>query len=224
MFNPLGNFNVHAPIAEEALSAAKAFRSQVPSIPKGLLSRVYLHWSVEGYGACDGQYNFVVDLRDGKWTLLLAHDPRDNAPGLNSNSEASHTWHRNTGAVGIAINGMDGAGEHDFGPDAVQVHELEYLCALAALVCVTYGIDSNGTVADGSTHADNNGNPVNTRGEHNILTHGECAVIDAYPDERWDLGSFVSLPEGVNLTPAMRSACGDALRARIHEYAVALKG
>jgi hypothetical protein len=119
---------------------------------------------------------------------------------------------------------MDGASETNFGPDGVQVHELEFLCALAALCAVEYGIDSNGTVAaPGSDHLDNNNANVNTAGEHNILTHGECAVIDAYPTERWDLGTLVALADGASLTPAMRSQCGDALRERIHGYAVALK-
>lgn len=224
-FNPLGSFNVNAPLSQDALSAAKAFHSSLPAIAKGLITRIYLHWAVEAFGCLDGQYNFEVDLEGGKWVMKLTHNPQDNAPGLDNNPEASHTWHRNTGAVGIAIAGMDGARESNFGPDGVQLHELEYLCALAALCAVTYGVDSNGTVAaPGSSHTDNNGNSVNTTGERNILTHGECAVIDAYPGERWDLGSFVALPEGVSLTPEMRTACGNALRARIHEYAAALKG
>lgn len=223
-FNPLGNFNTSASIDQNALNAAKAFRSKLPAVPKGLLDRIYLHWAVEAYGCLDGQYNLEIDLEGGKWGMFLTHNPQDNAPGMDDAAMASHTWHRNTGAIGIAISGMDGAGEHDFGPDGVQVHELEYLCALAALACVTYEIDSQGTVQNGAVHSDNNGNSVNTRGEHNILTHGECAVIDAYPGERWDLGSLVALPNGVELTPAMRSACGDALRARIHEYAAALRG
>jgi hypothetical protein len=91
-------------------------------------------------------------------------------------------------------------------------------------------VDTNGTVpAPGATHPSSNdsgnhpGN-VNTTGEHNLLTHAECAVIDDYPTERWDEGSLVPLPAGVSLTTAMRSQCGDALRARTHEYAVALKG
>lgn len=183
-----------------------------------------MHWEVEPYVDVDPAYNGVVPLLGGAWKMALSTDPRNQVAGLNDNPEASHTWHRNTGAVGLAIAGMSGASTTDFGPYPVQVHQLEFLCAMAAAFAVEYGIDAAGTVpAPGSDHADNNGANVNTTGEHTILTHGECAVIDAYPTERWDLGSFVPLPAGVSLTPAMRSQCGDALRARIHGYAEALK-
>jgi hypothetical protein len=224
MYNPIGQFNPAAPLLPDALAAAKAFRSKLPQIPARGITRIYLHWAVEPFGCTDGQYNFEVDLEGGKWVMVETHDPRDNVAGLNSNPSASHTWHRNTGAIGIAISGMDGATTTDFGPDGVQMHELEYLCALAALVAVEYGVDSNGLVpAPGADHADDNGSNVNTTSEHNILTHGECAVIDAYPTERWDLGCLHALPSGVSLTPSMRSASGDALRQRIHLYAAALK-
>lgn len=223
-WTPVGDFNPEAPLLDDALNAAQAFKAKLPTIPSGGISRIYLHWAVESFGCTDGAYNFEVDLEGGQWVMVLTHDPRDNVAGLDNNPEASHTWHRNTGAIGIAISGMDGATTTDFGPDGVQLHELEYLCALAALCAVTYGVDSNGTVpAPGFNHADNNGANVNTAGEHNILTHGECAIIDSYPSERWDLGALHALPSGVSLTPAMRSQSGDALRERIHNYALVLK-
>lgn len=222
-FDTLGGWNPGGPLLADALNSAKTFLATLPEVPKGLLQRLYLHWAVEAFGCLDAQYNLEVDLEGGKWVMKMTHNPQDNAPGLNNNSEASHTWHRNTGAIGVAISGMDGAGEHNFGPDGVQRHEIEFLCALAAAACEKYGIDTSGLVASpGSNHADNNGNNVNTTGEPNILTHGECAVIDAYPDERWDLGSLVALPDGVDLTPAMRTATGNALRQRIHFYKTAL--
>jgi len=224
MYSPIGAFDVSAPLLQSALDAAKEFAKKLPGITRGLITRIYLHWAVEPFGCTDGQYNAEVDLEDGAWVMVLTHDPRDNAPGVDNNAEASHTWHRNTGALGIAISGMDGATATNFGPDGVQLHELEYLCALAAICAIMYRVDTNGTVpAPGSDHADNNDANVNTTGEHNILTHGECAVIDAYPTERWDLGCLHALPEGVQLTPEMRSESGDALRARIHLYAEALK-
>jgi hypothetical protein len=223
-FNPIGFFEPGAPLLEEAVAAARAFVPQLPTVPGGSINREYLHWEVEPWDDADPAYNGVVVLRDGKWQMVLSHDPRDQVAGLNDNAPASHTWHRNTGAVGLAIAGMSGASTTDFGPYPVQVHQLEYLCAMAAAFAVKYGIDTAGTVPPpGSNHADDDGNNVNTTGEHTILTHGECAVIDAYPDERWDLASFVPLPAGLSLTTQMRSQCGDALRERIHLYAAALK-
>lgn len=226
MFDPLGGWNASAPADLGILNAARAFVQQHAASfggLRGLITRLYLHWSVAPFGCTFGDYHFMINLVDGSWVFQFTHDPRDNAPGLNNNPEASHTWHRNTGAIGIAIGGMDNASVHDFGPDGVQRHELEYLCALAAVVCAECGIDASGVVpSPGSNHADNNGQNVNTTGEHTILTHGECAVIDAYPSERWDLGCLVPLPSGVELTPAMRTQSGDALRQRIHVYKAAL--
>jgi hypothetical protein len=221
-FNPLGNFNPNAPVSDVVIAAAKTFRATLPSIPDGLISRLYLHWSVAGLCAEFPDYNAEKEFVDGQHILKITHDPRDNAPGLNNNQMASHTWHRNTGALGIAITGMDGANVHNFGPDPVTVAGLEYLCAGAAALCLQYGLDANGTVLTGSTHLDNNGNTVNTAGEPIILTHAECAVLDAYPTERWDLGSLCPLPDGVDLTPEMRTQCGNALRQRVHTLKLAL--
>jgi hypothetical protein len=221
-FDPTNGFGGGA-LLDEALDAGKALMAALPTIAPGLLTRGYLHWAVSPYDSTFSDYNGMVILKDGRWALVVTHDPRDNAPGLNNNAEASHTWHRNTGAFGISIAGMMGADVHNFGVCPVQMHQLEYLCACAAAFCVKYGIDTNGNVTNGSTHTDNDGNPVNTTGEHNLLTHAECAVIDNYPSERWDLGSFIPLPSGVELTTEMRASCGSVLRARTHLYAAALK-
>jgi hypothetical protein len=230
LFNPLGSFDPNAPLLQDALGAAKAFRSTLPAIPQGTVERIYLHWAVEPFGCTDGAYNFEVDLEGGQWVMKMTHDPRDNMAGLNENAAASHTWERNTDAIGIAISGMDGATSTDFGPDGVQLHELEYLCALAAIVSVDYGVDTMGKVpAPGRTHPSSNDSgdhpgSVNTTGENNIETHGTVAEYDDYPGERWDLGCLHALPPGVSLTAQMRTASAEALRQRIHAYAAALKG
>lgn len=221
---PLGNFAPDAPLLAEAIAEAKLFLSRLSDIPKGLIKRIYLHWAVAGYCNTFTDYNGMVILQNGKWVLIITHNPQDNAPGLNSNSEASHTWHRNTGALGISVAGMLNGDIHNFGPDPINLHELEFLCAGAAALCVKYDIDSLGKVTEDQTHSDNNGNTVHTLGEPIILTHAECAVLDSYESERWDLGTLVPLPEGVDLTPQMRTQSGDALRARIHAYKLQLLG
>lgn len=218
MSYPLGNFVSDAPVLAEALAAGKALLEKLPSISNGLIERLYLHWSVGCYDTTFPDYNAMVILKDGKWDLEITHDPRDNAPGLNDNAEASHTWHRNTGALGISIAGMLDATSNNFGPDPLNQHELEFLCAGAAALCTKYGIDASGKVTKDSTHTDNNGATVHTLGEPIILTHAECAVYDSYTDERWDLGTLVPLPQGVSLTPEMRTQSGNALRQRIHTY------
>ncbi len=227
-FNPLGNFNSSAPVNRDVLQKARALLGALPAVPGGAISRLYLHWTVAPFGCTFGDYNGEADYESGNWKMIVTHDPRDNAVGVNNNEPASHTWHRNTGAVGVSIAGMSGASQHDFGPDAVTLTGLEHLCACAAAFATRYGIDALGTVTAGATHQGDNGT-VNTLGEHTILTHAECANADGYlcgftndPDCRWDLGSLVALPDGVSLTREMVSQCGDALRQRVHAYKTAL--
>jgi hypothetical protein len=139
----------------------------------------------------------MVDLADDKWVLKLTHDPRDNMPGLTDAPMASHTWHRNSWALGIAIGGMDGATTNNFGKDPVQLHELQYLCAGAAALAAKYGVQANQDLGGG---------------EHTIMTHAEAAIQDGYFGERWDLALFEPGP----LTQTGARYHGDLLRQRIH--------
>jgi hypothetical protein len=223
-FNPLGNFQANSIVQPGVIAIAKAFKASLPDIPNGLITRIFLHWTVAGLCVEFPDYNAESEYCNGKHILKITHNPEDNAPGINHALMASHTWHRNTGALGIAITGMDGATVHDFGPDTITLAGLELLCAGAAALASKYNIDASGKVLHGTIHVDNNGNNVNTTGEFNIITHGEAAVIDAYSSERWDLGSLTPLPTGVELTSEMRTMCGNALRTKIHLYKIVLKG
>jgi hypothetical protein len=230
-FNPLGSFNVDAPLSVPALSAARAIKAQFPYLPPGSVERIYGHWEVEAFGCVDGAYNGVVDKENGLWVLKMSTDFRNNmagSPALADGTYAAHTWERNTAALGIAIAGMDGATSTDFGPDGVQMHELEFLCAFIGAIGAHYNVDLAGKVpGPGRTHpsSNNSGNhpgDVNTTGENIFEIHATCAMYDDYRDERWDLGSFVPLPAGVALTDAMRVACAAALRERSRRYKVAI--
>jgi hypothetical protein len=228
-FNPLGDFDPSAATIPGVLAKAKTLLAALPSVPAGSISRLYLHWTVAPFGAKFSDYNGETDFENGDWTMTVTHDPRDNAVGVNNNAPAAHTWHRNTGAAGISIAGMDGANQHNFGPDAVSVTGLGHLCACAAAFAVRYDVDALGTVAHGSTHVNDSGTSISTTGEHTILTHAEAAGYDGYlcgytsdPDCRWDLGTLVALPSGSSLTKEMVAACGDALRTLVHAYKTAL--
>ena len=110
-FDPVGAFDVRAPAASRCTPRrCKVYHGVIPRIFRGLLRRIYYHWEGRGiHGCVDGAYNGVVDFENGAWVLKLSTDFRDNMAGLNSNAAASHTWERNTNALGIAIAGMDGA-------------------------------------------------------------------------------------------------------------------
>ena len=120
---------------------------------------------------------------------------------------------------------MDGATQQDFGLTSVTAAGLEWLCAGAAAFAVKYGLDAAGNVANGTTHQGDNGT-VSTTGEPVIITHAEAAIFDGYfcgytddPDCRWDLACLVP---GGSVTPEVAVQTGDALRARIHAYKLAL--
>ena len=206
------------PIPAQYIQLAKTWAAKLIAeypCPAGTVDREYLHWSVAPHGDEFPDYNLMVLLVNGAYEIAVTHDPRDNADGVNNNAPASHTWHRNTGAIGISIDGMDGATVDNFGPDALDAHTLWTLCAAGAAVCIAYGLDANGKVTKNRPHADNNGATVNTTGETVIATHAEAAVWDSYESERWDLGCFEA--QSTPLTVAERMAHGDILRSVIHD-------
>lgn len=225
-FNPLGRFDPKAPINPGVLDKAKVLYRTLADVDVGGLTRIYLHWSAGAMSNCDSAYNVEALIANNNWALKITHDPQDNVLGLNDNAEASHTYKRNTGAVGVAITGMDGPGvnPHDFGEDPVTVMGLTHLCAAAAAVAAKYSISIAG-VSSGEPYG----------GEPPILTHAEAAIRVGNPPqyqnygigpggtmERWDLASFASLPPGLSLTPQMAYTCGNALRSVCRQYKVAL--
>jgi len=199
------NFDPNAPIDSSLLSDVKLFMATLPTIPVGDIRRIYLHWSVAAFGCTFTDYNFMVNLVNGKWVIQSTGDPRDNVPGMTDKPTHSHTWHRNSWAIGIAIGGMDGATTSNFGKDPVQLHELGYLCGVAAAVAKTYGLQADITVGGDSN-------------EHTIMTHAECAAQDGYFGERWDLAEFE--PGPISILGARYH--GELLRKRIHTIKAAL--
>jgi hypothetical protein len=228
-FDPRGSFRESAPLLDAATLAGRAFLETLPKVPDGDLTRVYLHQSAQEYGCADAAYHAVVSLRGGIWQIVPSHDVRTNARSTFSEvNYAPHTYHRNTGAVAIAVDGLIGSqvSQNDFGSEPLQMHEIEHLCAGAAAFCMAFGIDSGGLSYDADPYY----------GEPTILTHGEAANIVGAPPaytpyglppigtlERWDLTTLVPVPAGVMLSDAHAKIVGDELRGRIHYYAAALR-
>jgi hypothetical protein len=227
---PLGNFWPQADADPKILAAAKKLVSELPTLPAGDISRAYLHWSVAGACTEFPDYNVMVVYNNGEHEMVITHSPRDNAVStFSEDGYAAHTYHRNEGALGVCLAGMDGAYENDFGPDPVTVAGLNYLCAAAAAVAFKYGIDLGTLSSGGPTGAYTN--------ELSILTHCEAANRPGNPPqyspygpepkgdgERWDLGTLTPLPENVALTDAMAEQSGDAIRRLILTYKEALMG
>jgi hypothetical protein len=225
-FDPLGAFKANGQLNGEIVKAAKAFVLQLPEVPAGALTRIYAHWTVGHYGQGFPDYNVgITNDPIGHFGFVILGDPRDNAIGVNANPVHSHTYMRNTGALGIACEAMLGGNEQNFGPQPLTMMMLEWLCAGIAALAQKYDID----IAGMSTQP-----PY--AGEHNELTHAEAANEIGDPpqytpygppppdgSERWDLGSFHALAPGLVVTQAMATACGDAIRTKAHAYKLALR-
>ena len=227
-YDPLGAFDPNAAVDPALVTVANSFADALPSCPDGSLLVGYWHWTAGHYGSDFADYNGAAGVAsDGSIYLHQPHNPQDNAIGVNNNPAAQHTWLRNTGAYGFAVDCMNDAHVNDFGPEPLTVALLWRLCAGSAAVSKKYILDVSGTKAG---NAYENGRYA---GEPIWLTHAECAVLGGHPPdpkwydygysgtmERWDLAIFAPLPAGQQITGAMVAACGDALRLATHRIKV----
>lgn len=219
-WTPLGKFVADAPLDPAIVKAADVYSDLLPKLPPNSIQRIYAHWTVGHYGQDFPDYNGSVRFDGEHFHLDMPGDPSDNAIGFNDKPPHSHTFRRNTGAFGIATDDMLFANEHDFGPEPLTLQTLEYLCAGIGAVAARYGIDLHGVSANGPY-----------AGEPTMFTHAEAANHRGNPaqydnyfvtGERWDLATFVALPQDVTLTSAHATTCGAALRQRSALYKVAL--
>ena len=218
-FNPLGKFDSRAPISDALISNARAFLKTLPTLEDHqMIDSLYLHWSVEKMCDSDAHYNgsATYDSDARKWYMSPGTSVIGNAEG-NVDTEAGHTWHRNSFAYGLALAGMEGATPENFGSETVTLAGLDVMCAMAAAVCIKYDIDATGTVDRYDAYYD----PVV---EPAIFTHSEAAIVDNYyitqptsdGDTRWDLAILAPLPPGVSMSLNFPRVVGNALRDRIH--------
>ena len=116
---------------------------------------------------------------------------------------------------------MDNATPTDYGPDAIEEHQVEVMCSFVAAVGIVYDIDVVGYDA--------------VQKIHNVATHAEWAILMGYypgdpkvdslpwsgPPYRWDLSALWPSPDGVPDKGEAAVTASD-LRGRIHQYKVAL--
>ncbi len=141
--------------------------------PMGRIERITLHWTAGGPTQDFDDYHLCVHA-DGTVKLVRPLDVK-----------GAHTWGRNTGNVGIAMDGHP-----DKGFPAVQQ---ERTACLAAEVAFRYGLDLDASVdlprkqnvggvtlvtVAGTIHA-----PV-------LADHAWYAHADGYYPDRWDIGRW----------------------------------
>jgi hypothetical protein len=122
---------------------------------------VYLHWSAGRYGQFFNDYHLMVDF-DGKIYAMT-----DNLAELKS-----HTWKRNSGAIGISMACALNATTSNLGAYPPTIAHCDSLAQTVAVLAMTLDI------------------PVSI---DSIMTHAEAAARDGYgpgsgdKETRWDL-------------------------------------
>ncbi len=146
---------------------------------RGKIDTIYLHWTACAYGQVFDDYHLCIG-KDGNIEAPLEM--------CNLAEKKAHTWLRNTGAVGIAIEAARGAkvdkdGVINYGKYAPPTREqAEGLALAVAIICKGAGI------------------PID---KDTVMTHAEIADVDGYgvfdsdPDMRWDL---LRLPFAPNIS------------------------
>lgn len=120
---------------------------------------LYLHWSAAHYHQHYDDYHISID-DDG--SIYVTTD--------NLAAVLSHTWHRNSGAVGIVLACGAFATVNDLGSEPPTDEQLESMSVVIAAMAVVLNI------------------PIDV--DH-VMTHAEAADLDGYGPattcERWDL-------------------------------------
>ena len=160
--------------------------------------KIYLHWTAGHYGQYYlNDYHIAIDA-DG--AIYVDHD---------LDEVLAHTYHRNSGAVGITLACCVGATSDDLGSEPPTDSQIE---AMAQVIVA---------VADGLWL---------TIDKNHVLTHGEAADNEdgIYPHdpygpkstcERWDL-EYLGTGESPSFNPYATdgSRGGDVLRGKANWY------
>ncbi len=189
---------------DELRTAAEEAREDIWKAAKrcGREPKVYMHWTAGHYETFFDDYNVSIDdagriYLNGSLSDILAH-----------------TYHRNSGAVGITLNACVGATSNDLGAEAPTAAQIE---AMAQAVCA---------ICDGLWL---------TIDKAHVMTHGEAAdnedgiePHEAYGPkttcERWDL-EYLGTDESPAFSPWATdgSRGGDVLRGKANWYRNAWK-
>lgn len=160
--------------------------------------KIYLHWTAGHYGQYYlNDYHIAIDY-DG--SIYVERD---------LDEVLAHTYHRNSGAVGITLACCVGATSDDLGSEPPTAAQIEVMAQVIA------------TVADGLWL---------TIDKNHVLTHGEAADNEdgIYPHdpygpkstcERWDL-EYLGTGESPSFNPYATdgSRGGDVLRGKANWY------
>lgn len=138
--------------------------SAANSVGRGI--KIYLHWSAGHYGQFFEDYHINIDS-DG--SIYASTD--------DLSERLAHTYHRNTGAVGVSMACCAGATSNDLGDESPTTAQIDAMAKVVMVLCDEFGMEIN---------------------KDNVMTHGEAAdnIDGIYASEpygpqadceRWDL-------------------------------------
>lgn len=135
--------------------------------------KIYLHWTAGRYDTDYPDYHICIN---GEGKIVLMADLTETLP---------HTWHRNSGSIGIALDCAYGATSEDLGsypPTAAQIEAMAQVTAvLAKALWLTIDRDRVMTHAEAADNIDD----LLPEGDE----YGPCNGC-----ERWDL-QYLGTPE-----------------------------
>lgn len=157
---------------------------------QGTVQRLYLHWTAGHYNDVYDDYH--VNIGPGGELYLTCKDFTE---------LKQHTWHRNTGSIGIALCCAAGAcantgPDTDFGSEPPTVMQIDTLAKVIAVVTVCLGLEIKLMT---------------------VTTHCEAALFDGYGPHsgdaqlRWDLWYLPDQPLDEALQPGGYVIRGKAL-------------
>ena len=153
-------------LEQMAVEAREAITLKAQSV--GRTPKVYIHWSAGKYSSFFEDYHVNID-HDGCVYVSV-----DNLAQM-----LSHTWRRNTGAIGVSMACCYGATTENWGDYPPTGEQVEALAQVIAVLGRALGLN---ITAD------------------NFMTHAEAADLDDYgPNttcERWDLWLLPGVEKG----------------------------
>ncbi len=184
-------------LKQVAADSREAVWSAAESV--GREPKVYLHWTAGHYGQQYDSYHINID-EDGE--IYLTTD--------DLSEKLSHTWLRNTGAVGITLDCCAHANTEDLGDEPPTAKQIEVMAQCVAAVCEGLWL---------------------TIDKAHVMTHGEAADNEdgLEPHEpygprtdcdRWDL-EYLGTEESPEFLPWSTNGRrgGDVIRGKANWYA-----
>ena len=180
-------------LATMAVDAKDALYAKAGGTP-----RIYLHWSAGHYNQVFDDYHINIK---GNGDIVASTD--------DLSETLAHTYHRNTGAIGISLACGYGANTEDLGDEPPTEQQIENMAYTVAVLCYVLDI------------------PIDK--EH-VMTHGEAAdnedgrcPHEPYGPrttcERWDL-EYLGTEESPSFNPWAEdgSRGGDVIRGKANWY------